>query len=267
MDKKYFLIVGELKEYLVRGTAAVLHEHGHVVDLVPPNERLYVLNLSQYQCCIIFVDSASQTLHSLGAGNCLLGYEDLRVCLVGAKEEIAVLSRSIAGSFDCALQRPVDANSIAATAENAADGKIGRQNVIGKCVMVLSANQMLLNKLQRILKNAYRVFALYSLETAGTVIQRMHMDLVILDFSSFGGIVDCSFLDAGAERPPLMALLDRDDIVEIAKSTLTDPVDYLFKTMTARKMMEKLHTFFMTGRKNDFYTRIRYVEPEEDRKQ
>lgn len=265
MVKKNFLIVGELKEYLVRGTAGVLHGHGHVVDILPPNEKLYVLDLSQYNCCILFVESSGQTLKSLGPGNCLLGYDDLKVCLVGGKEEIAALIKHIPGGYDCALQRPVDANSIANTAENAADGKIGRQDIIGKCVMLISSNQVLLNKLQKILKRNYRVFALSSLETAGAVIRRMHMDLVILDFSSFGGIVDPSFL-SGKEghRPPVMALIERDDIVEVAKATLLDPVDYIFQTMTAKKMMEKLHLFFVTGRRNDFYTRIRYVEPKPD---
>ena len=263
------LILGNPKEFLATGVASLLRGLTYNVDIVAPRAGTSFKNPEAYNCCLIFINSAESIKHFIGSPNNLIRNENLRICIVGSKDDILDVTHFLGSdNVDCPLLRPTDAKSIAAIVENLVTGKIGRKSKNEKSILFFSLDQRLSTRIKKVLGRTYRLFIVPTMSMADAVLQKTHIDMIILDFRVYEDMhlaEDAfSITDYNGEKIPLVVFLDSEDIVEIAKATMLHPVEYLFRTMTVKKLTATIRHYFRTGEVNDKYTSIPYVKGSED---
>lgn len=265
MEAVNILIIGNPKEFLPNGVASILRSEACTVDIIAPRSGTTLKTLNQYNVCIIFISSAESIKHFIGSRSLFNKADNLRLCLVGSKDDLIEVTRFVSpDNVDCSILRPVDAKSIAAIVINMINGKVGRRIAGGKSILFLSMDQRLSARMRKILARNYHFFAVPTIAMAKAVLSKTDIDLIILDFRAYENMnttftmTDIKGKDG--EDIPLIAFVEREDIVEIAKASLLNPVDYLFRTMTVSKLRKVIRNYFLTGRINDKYTKIPYVD-------
>ncbi len=267
------LMIGEQSEFLVNGTIQVLENRGYSLSVIDPHagtlQDLGEASLDDFALCLLFADHPEKVIQTIGKRTRLTDHFELRICLVGEKNDLNKLSAFLTEEcIDGIIMKPVDAISVANVVTNVISGKVGRKGFVGRSILLMSFDQSLLFGIQRRLKTTYRIYAASNFSTASAVLSRLKMDLIILDYDMYGALPNAYDLfhvdNEKAPRVPLMVLLNHNDIVEIAKATLLKPVDYLFKSMTAAELNKTIRQYFITGKINDRYTSIPYVEAPAD---